>query len=169
MSQTIEKIVYQEEITSRYNTIAGTVTGVLAIGFLGALIKELVSPTARYSWAVPLGLFCLFLLICIAMFIIRTLKITITEEALTVAFRFIHKAVPLNKINKYSIEKNPNGAYRVQGMYNKTVDGNRSWVYSASTSPKIVLDLKEEKYSRLVFSSNNPEQIIDILDVHLKL
>lgn len=54
-------------------------------------------------------------------------------------------------------------------MYYKKVDGNRSWVYSASNSPKIVLDLKDGKYRRLVFSSKKPEQIAAILDEHLKL
>jgi uncharacterized membrane protein YjfL (UPF0719 family) len=126
MNQTIEKVVYQEEITSRNNTISGIVMGVLAVVFLGALIKELVSPSATYAWAVTLGLFCLFLVIGITRLIIRTLKITITTEDLTVAFIFAHNTVPLNNINKYSIDKNPGNAYRTQGMYNKTVDGNLS-------------------------------------------
>ena len=93
---------------------------------------------------------------------IRKLKITITSKALTVAFAFAHSTVPFGNIGKYRID-NENNAYRAQGMYFRTVDGNRSSIYSASKSAKIVLDLKEGKYKRLVFSSNKPEQIAGIL------
>ncbi len=163
LNNTIEEVVYREEVTSQTNTIGSIVMGIFAVGFFVALIKELVSSSAPYAWAVTLALFSLFLVIGVTRLIIRKLKITITTKALTVAFTFAHKTVPLNNINRYSIDKNPNNAYRAQGMYVETVDGNRSWIYSASKSPKVVLDLKEGNYRRLIFSSNKPEQIADIL------
>ncbi len=163
-----ERVVYREEVISQTNRISSIVMGVLALGLFGALVKELISPSATYAWAITLGFSGFFAVVAASRLLIRRLKITVTNKALTVAFIFLQETVPLTSIAGCSIDENVNKAYRAQGMYQRNVDGNRTWIYSASRAPKVVLDLKEGGYKRLVFSSNQPEEVTAILAGQLK-
>ena len=169
MNHAIETDLYKEEVTSVSTTIATIIMTLLAAFFLSGVISELFfflhDP---FTWAVFTGLFLLTLIISISQFLRRKLKITITSEALTLAFGFKRRTVLFNEIKGWDIDKEFIKSYRGQGIRVKTIDGKRTIIFGSTKSPRVMLDLMDGEYGRLVFSTRQPDKIASILAENIK-
>jgi len=107
-----------------------------------------------------LGMGLLFLVITVNF---SRMIIQITPEYVLVRYGISKQKVPWDNIQACYLDKSSALAYGGSGIRIAKVEGKKRIVYSVVGGPRVVLSLKEGHYDELVFSTENPDEVIKII------
>jgi len=96
------------------------------------------------------------------------LRLGITTDSVRASFGFIKFEVPFSNINEVYIDEKTSLKYGGWGVrVTKTKEG---WLlaYTSIGYKRVVLELKEHKYKRFVFSTTHPDEVINVIKQQLK-
>ena len=91
------------------------------------------------------------------------LTISMTPDAITVAYGRFKYTIPWYKIEGCYLDKNPGIAYGGWGIRISKAKGKSVLVYSVIGSPRVILELKEGRFRQFAFSTKHPEEVMAIV------
>ncbi|UCE35883.1 MAG: hypothetical protein JSW00_09955 [Thermoplasmata archaeon] len=158
--------IYEEKIFAK--VIGGLLGGISVIMLIILLYQITVSPLGDDPTPT------IFFLIMFIIFIILTLMfsrliIRISFQSITVGFGIIKKRIPLENIENCEIDKTSAIRYGGAGIRTARVKGEWVLVYNVVGGARCVLKLKEGRFKKFVFSTKNPEEIVNIVKGQLAL
>jgi hypothetical protein len=119
--------------------------------------------------ALPLLFLFMFLLFLGLAINFRRLSIIITPSTITVGFGIIKKKIPLENVTDCNPDDVSAVKYGGFGIKMARVNGKNRLVYNTIGTPRCVLSLKEGKFPEFVFSTKNPEEVINVVMGELRL
>jgi hypothetical protein len=158
--------IYEEKIFAKF---IGGLLGAISVVMLIILVYQvMVEPLEEETWATWLFLIIflamLFLTIIFARFIIR-----ITYQGISVGFGFVKKRIPWENIEDCEIDKTSAIKYGGAGIRMARVKGEWVLVYNVIGGSRCVLKLKEGKFKKFVFSTKNPEEVLNVIKGQLAI
>ncbi|MEO0070704.1 MAG: hypothetical protein ABIK39_01265 [candidate division WOR-3 bacterium] len=152
--------VYDEKIVSRWTLVlAGFFTFSFLFAFLYQNLGGAICGRPAPNWFLLL-LFFLFLALTINF---STLGIVITPAEVVVSYGIFKKRIPLHNIQEWQIDDASMFAYGGWGIRIARVGGNWRLVYNVIDSPRLVLSLSRGGFKEFVFSTKNPEKVMEII------
>ena len=138
----------------------------LTLVFLGLFVYQIlvgpVSSDPAPDW------FYLVMFLCFAVFTalmrnFNKLAIVITTQYIAVRFGFLKRAIPWGNVNGcYLEEASAIGSYGGWGIRIGRVKDRWRLVYNVIGSPTVVLELNKGRFREFVFSTKNPEMVMEI-------
>lgn len=92
------------------------------------------------------------------------LNIAINSRAVIVGYGVLKHTIPWDKIEGGYVDKTSAVMYRGFGIRISKVKGKWRLVYNVIGRPRVVLQLNQGWYREFVFSTQNPEVILDIIN-----
>jgi hypothetical protein len=157
------KIIYEEEKTSRF--IIGIfllISAFFIFAFICQSVLKLgpIGDNPAPSWFYLA--FTAFLVIC--MWIFKTLKIKNTEDEIVLSFNgFFEQRIKFDDIEKVAIDDKFCAGSRLKIGFAK---GKFRIIYNVG-QPRVVVSIKNKRKA-IVFSTNNPEEAIQIITAKTK-
>jgi len=173
LSDTIvyRNVIYEEKVPfTWFAWLALLMFSVTAL-FLGFLIyslqhpQNLVDQTPAWFWLIMAVVFA-FVSWLILNF--KELVITITDEGVTARYGKFKQFQPWSNVAGSEVDRHPGLRYGGFGIRLGWSGGRQHIVYNTYGVPVVELRLKEGKYSRLVFSTRNPEEIAGIVGRYIR-
>jgi hypothetical protein len=97
------------------------------------------------------------------------LSIKIDYQKITVGFGVFKKRIPWENIEESSIDETSAIKYGGAGIRTARVNGEWVQVFNVVGGPRVVLKLKVGRYKKFVFSTKNPEEVINVINGQLVL
>ena len=124
--------------------------------------------------AEPFLFWTLFYVIIFIVFLILTinfafLSITMTNESITVGFGMIKHKTQLTNIAECAPDDVSSINYGGFGIRIAKIEGKKRLVYNTIGTPRIVISLKEGRFPEFVFSTKNPEEVINVIRAQMSL
>ena len=91
------------------------------------------------------------------------LTISMTPDAITVAYGRFKYTIPWYKIAGCYLDKNPGIAYGGWGIRITKVKGKWLLVYNVIGSPRVILELKSGRFGQFAFSTKHPDEVLNIV------
>jgi len=158
--------IYQETIPFPIGRVVVVImVGITAL-FLFLFIYQLTSvpigdsPAPDWFYLVMIAVFAGFTALA-ANF--TRLTISMTPDAITVAYGRFKYIIPWYKIAGCYLDKNPGIAYGGWGIRISKAKGKSVLVYSVIGSPRVILELKEGRFRQFAFSTKHPEEVMAIV------
>jgi hypothetical protein len=163
--------VYSEVIPFNIVKYIIYVEGGLGVAFLIMYIMQL---TGRLSVEedLPSVFFLIMAIIMLAvaafLFSLTKLKIGITTDSLGASFGFIKFETPISNIKAVYTDEKSSLKYGGWGIRMRKY--REGWVlaYTAIGFKRVVLELKENKYNKFIFSTAHPEEVINTIKQQLR-
>jgi hypothetical protein len=107
-------------------------------------------------------MFIIFAIVTVFVTNFRRLTITITSSDITVRYGMLKSIIPWENVEKCSYDKDSSMGYGGFGL--RITRGHGTWirVYNLMNRPRVALDLRTGRSRRIVFSTDNPDQIMEI-------
>jgi hypothetical protein len=157
-------VIYQEKIPSRLIIWLAAFLGLISLTMLGLVIYSLtVAPIDNDPDAI-LGFLIEFVAMGAAgvlVFYMRSLNITLTYDNLIVGFGPFRKTVPWSNIESYYAVTGSN--YTSGGLHFGPARGGWGAAYTVMGKQRISLRLQGGTIKELVFSVNNPGEVLKII------
>ncbi len=151
--------IYRERI---FSGVLAILTGCFAIVFLGLFIYyQIWGPLGNGPpiwFFLGIGLFFLLITLNFAY-----LTVTVSSSGVTARFGIASHTVPLNDIARYYEDKASSISYGGFGIRFGWVHGKRRLVYSITNAPRIVIQRQRESNQEFVFSTHNPEGVVQAI------
>jgi len=142
----------------------------------GELYKETI-PFPLVTWAVGALIVALFLslyfhhllmalwLSGVIALLVNFLRLTIkiTPQGIRVAFGVFKRVIPWENVNSCHMDRISVVRYGGWGVRIGRVKGRWRLVYNVIGCPRIVVALKEGRFKEFVFSTKNPEKIMEVI------
>ena len=97
------------------------------------------------------------------------LVIKATSKSLTVAYGMFKRVIPWEDIaDCYPDEVSVFGHYGGYGIRIGRVNGKTRLVYNVLGGERVVLGLKKGRFNEFVFSTNNPDAVMDVIKGRIK-
>ena len=91
------------------------------------------------------------------------LAIRITTQSITVGYGILRRTIPWDDVNGcYQDESSAIGSYGGWGIRMGKVKGRWRLVYNVMGCPTVVLELDKGRFKEFVFSTRNPEMVLEI-------
>ena len=158
--------IYEEKIFAKI--IGGLLGAVSVVMFIIFVYQVLVEPLEDEQWATWL-FFIIFLAMLILTAIFARLIIRITYQGISVGFGIVKKRIPWENIEDIDIDKTSAIKYGGAGIRMSRIKGEWVLVYNVIGGPRCVLKLKEGKFKKFVFSTKNPEEIVNVVKGQLAI
>jgi hypothetical protein len=163
--------VYSEVIPFNIVKYIIFVEGGLGIAFVTLYIMQL---TGRLSVEedLPAAFFLIMAIIMFAvaafLFSLTKLRLSITADSLRASFGFIKFETSLSNIKAVYTDEKSSLKYGGWGIRMRKY--REGWVlaYTAIGYKRVVLELKENKYNKFIFSTAHPEEVINIIKQQLR-
>jgi hypothetical protein len=153
--------IYHERIVSKLNlAILGLVVLWLGFSVLYPILDGSVASDPAATWV--LVFFGTIFAILMANFV--RLNILITSESLTVNYGMIAHHIPLENIERCYLDQTSAIKYGGFGIRIARIDGKWRLVYNLAASPRVVLLLKSGSFREFVFSTENPDEVLRIIN-----
>lgn len=158
------KMLYEEDIYSRWNIV---ILGAVSLSLLGDLVYQLlVSPVGTRP--APDWFFLVIFLFFLALGVnFARLRIRVTPESITVGYGIIKHRVSWQYIADCYLDKASAIIYGGWGIRVGRVGGKWRLVYNILGGPRVVLSLKTGIFREFVFSTRNPEGVIQAIRQYL--
>ncbi len=91
------------------------------------------------------------------------LTISMTPDAITVAYGRFKYTILWNNVAGFYLDKKPGIVYGGYGIRLGRVKGKSVLVYSVIGSPRVILELKEGRFSQFAFSTKHPDEVLNIV------
>ena len=155
--------IYEETISPSMMKIVIAVMGAITIMFLVFYIVQATggriddSPSWYY-----LIMFLVFAVVTAFVTNFRKLTIIITSSTITVRYGMLKSIIQWENVEKCTYDKDSSLGYGGFGL--RMARGHGTWIraYNLMSRPRVALDLKAGKSRRIVFSTDNPDQIMEI-------
>jgi len=110
------------------------------------------------------------IMLAIAVFItnFRKLRIGITSDSFRASFGFIKFEVPLSSVSKVYMDEKSSLKYGGWGIRGRKYKDGWALAYTTIGYRRIVLELEGHKYKRFVFSTAHPEEVVNVINQHLR-
>jgi hypothetical protein len=157
--------IYEESSSPRVMKQIIGIMGVITLMFLAAFIylslKETIGNIPNWFYLI---MFLLSLTVTILYINFKRLNIEVTSSAITLRYGMFKSVVAWENIEKCTNLSDQTKSSGGIGLYFTRRDG--TWVrsYNLMNNPRIELDLKTGKSRKLIFSTENPDRIIEIAD-----
>lgn len=154
--------IYEERISSLVMIAVIGIVGAIAVMFLVFYIVQTtvgwITEAPNWYW---LMMFLIFTIIGAFVSNFRTLTITITSSDITVRYGMLKSVISWDNVEKCSYDKDSSLGYSGFGL--RIARGHGTWIraYNLMNRPRIALDLKTGWSRRIVFSTENPEKIME--------
>lgn len=102
------------------------------------------------------------------LFSLTKLRISITSDSLRASFGFIKFEVPLNGIEAVYTDDKSSLKYGGWGVRMWKQKEGLALAYTTIGYKRVVLELKEHKYKRFVFSTAHPEEVVNTIQQQLR-
>jgi len=157
------RIIYQEQLFSKWITLL--VSGV-ALMVLWRLLEQLQLRSSGGGPAWLLGLMLiLFMLIAINF---AWLTIRITDEEVVIAYGVIRHRIRWEDIDDCYVDEASATWYGGYGIRLGWYKGRRRLIYSTIGDPRVVLFIRNSSTPEFVFSTQNPQEVVDRVRAELK-
>ncbi len=157
-------MLYEENIYSRWNiVIVGAVSLVLLGVFVYQLLAGPVGTRPTPDWFL-LVMFLFFLALAVNF---AQLRIRVTHQSITVSYGIIKHSVSWENVADCYLDRASAVSYGGWGIRLGMVGGKWQLVYNILGGPRIVLSLKTGTFREFVFSTRNPEGVIQAVRQHL--
>jgi hypothetical protein len=166
MVQTQEPEIYCEVIVFALGRAIIALFVVLAVFFLAMFISELVSEPigdkAAPEWFyLVMCLFFVLMTFVIANF--SKLVIKATSRSFTVSYGMFKRVIPWEDIAGCYADESTAYSYGGYGIRIGRVNGKARLVYNVLGGERVVLGLKKGRFNEFVFSTNNPDAVMDVI------
>ncbi len=157
---------YHESLFSKWSTLI--LFSITVIFFLLYFYQIIVGPIGtdpapNWFWFVM----AVFMLAITINF--RRLSIRITSAGLTVGYGIYKKRIPWKNIEDRYIDEASAIRYGGWGIRLGRVDGRWRTVYNVIGGPRVVVSLKKGWIREVVFSTENPEEVMKTMDRYLSI
>jgi len=155
--------IYEETISPSMMKIVIAIMGAITIMFLVFYIVQVtggrIDDSPSWYWLV---MFIVFAVVTAFVANLKKLSITITSSAITVRYGMMKSIIQWENVEKCSTDNDSSMAYGGFGL--RIARGHGTWIraYNMMSRPRIALDLKTGRSRRIVFSTDNPDQIMEI-------
>ena len=163
--------IYSETVPFKFMKYIILLEGGLSIAFLVLYILQ-ISGSLGIEDELPQWFFLFMALIMIGvtafLYNLRSMQIGITDDMLRASFGFIKFKIPLDGIaDVYTDEKS---SLKYGGWGVRMRKYKEGWVLAYTTIgyKRVVVELKEHKYKRFIFSTAHPEEVINIIKQQLR-
>jgi hypothetical protein len=163
--------IYSETVPFKFMKYIILLEGGLSIAFLVLYILQ-ISGSLGIEDELPQWFFLFMALIMIGvtafLYNLRSMRLGITSDSLRASFGFIKFKVSLDGIaDVYTDEKS---SLKYGGWGVRMRKYKEGWVLAYTTIgyKRVVVELKEHKYKRFIFSTAHPEEVINIIKQQLR-
>ena len=150
-------MLYEEDVYSGWNIL---ITGAVTLLLLAVLVIQLLVGPVGAEPASDWFLLVMFLLFLALTVNFARLRIRITPQSITVGYGIIKYSVPWEKVADCYQDGATAAKYGGWGIRLGWVGGKRRLVYNILGGPRVVLSLKTGAFHEFVFSTRNPEGVI---------
>ena len=156
-----EDNLYKEKISSKW-WMTGILTAFTA-GFLFVLVYQiLVRPVGTHP--APNWFFLLMFLLFLGVVInFSRLSIRITHLSVKVSYGIFKHIIPWENIEDCYLDKASIIRYGGWGIRIGRTKGRWGLVYNVIGGPRVVLLLKKGRFKEFIFSTKNPEEVMNII------
>ena len=96
------------------------------------------------------------------------LTISMTADAITVGYGRFRYTIPWQRIESCRQDKKSGIAYGGWGIRMAKTGGKSILVYNVIRAPRVILELKEGRFSQFAFSTRHPEEVINIIQQQIR-
>ena len=156
--------IYEETLSSSMMKMAIVLVGAITVTFLVIYIYNQatggeIDDITSWYW---LMMFLIFAVVTAVLTNFRNLNIKITASTITVRCGMFKSIIQWQNVEKCLYDKDSSFGYGGFGL--RLTRGHGTWIRALIliNRPRIALNLKTGKSKRIVFSTDNPDQIMEI-------
>jgi len=163
--------IYSEVVPFNFVKYLIFMEGGLGVAFFVLYIMQ-ITGNLNVEDDLPVWFFLIMAVIMLAvavfLFSLTKLRIGITSDSLRASFGFIKFEVPLNDIKAVYTDEKSSLKYGGWGVRIRKQKEGTVLAYTTIGYRRVVLELKEHKYRKFVFSTAHPEEVVNIIKQHLQ-
>ena len=163
--------IYSEVIPFNFIKYIIFLEGGMGVAFLILYIMQLTG-SLNVEDDLPGWFFLIMAIVMLAvavfLFSLTKLRLGITSDSLRVSFGFIKFKIPLDGIEAVYTDEKSSLKYGGWGVRLWKQKEGRVLAYTTIGYKRVVLELKEHKYKKFVFSTAHPEEVVNIIKQHLR-
>ena len=163
--------IYSEVIPFNFVKYIIFLEGGMGVAFLILYIMQLTG-SLNVEDDLPGWFFLIMAIVMLAvavfLFSLTKLRLGITSDSLRVSFGFIKFKIPLDGIEAVYTDEKSSLKYGGWGVRLWKQKEGRVLAYTTIGYKRVVLELKEHKYKKFVFSTAHPEEVVNIIKQHLR-
>ena len=162
--------IYSEVVPFNFIKYIIFLEGGIGVAFLVLYIMQLAG-SLNVEDDLPAVFFLVMAIIMLAvaafLFSLTKLRIGITSESLRASFGFIKFKIPLDGIEDVYTDEKSSLKYGGWGVRLWKQKEGLVLAYTTIGYKRVVLELKKHKYSKFVFSTAHPEEVVNTIKQHL--
>jgi hypothetical protein len=158
--------IYEEKIFAK---VIGGLLGVVSAIMLIVLIYQITVGPLGDSPELTIFFLIMFIIFFLLTLNFARLIIRISFQSVTVGYGIIKKRIPLENIENCEIDKTSAVRYGGAGIRTARIKGEWILVYNVVGGKRCVLKLKEGRFKKFVFSTKNPEEVVNVIKGQLVL
>lgn len=159
-------VIYHEKFAAKgFIAILSPVAAFMFFLLLFHLFVESIEPFLIMT-IFFLAMFLFFLLLAVGF---STFSITMTGESMSIGFGIKKHKTPISQIIDCKIDDVSAAKYGGFGIRVARIEGKNRLVYNTIGTPRVVLTQKEGKFPEFVFSTKNPEEVINVIRAQISL
>ena len=161
--------IYEETLPFPLGLIAAVLLSACAVLMLVLFVLQLAGGPIGSRPAPDLFYALMFVVmsaIAIVVTSFRKLTIRLTSQSITVAFGMFRRTMLWGDIEHCSRDESSSLAYGGWGIRIARVRGKWRLVYNVAGHPSILLGLRSGRFREFVFSTDNPEQVLETIRRH---
>ena len=163
--------IYSEVVPFNFIKYIIFLEGGAGVAFLILYIMHLTG-SLNIEDDLPAVFFLIMAIIMLAvaafLFSLTKLRVGITSDSLRASFGFIKFKIPLDGIESIYTDEKSSLKYGGWGVRLWKQKGYWVLAYTTIGYKRVVLELKENKYKKFVFSTAHPEEVINIIKQQLR-
>ena len=152
--------IYEEKIFAKL--AGGLLWGMAVVMLIILVYTTFIEPVDDEPY-LSLLFIVMFIVFVILGLIFGRLVIRVDYQNVVVAFGFIKKRIPWENIKKVYLDETSALKYGGAGIRTTRLDGEWVLAYIVVGGQRVVLKLNDGKFKRFVFSTKNPEEVINVI------
>jgi hypothetical protein len=153
-------IIYEEKIFAK---VIGGIFWVVAIAMLAIIFLISALDPEDAEPYINVLLIIMAIIFVILGIIFSKLVIRVDYQNVTVGFGFIKKRVPWENIKEVYQDETSAIRYGGAGIRTARIEGEWVIAYIVVGGPRVVIRLKEGRFKKFVFSTKNPEEVVNVI------
>jgi len=157
---------YEENLPFPLITVVTVVMFLVALLMLVLFVAQLVAGPIGNTPAPDWFYLLMFIFMSAITFLLtnfRVLVIRITSQSITVAYGLIKRTIPWGDIEEGFLDSSSPLGYGGWGARIARVEGRWRLAFNVIGAPGVVLRLRKGRAREFMFSTKNPEQVLDIV------
>jgi hypothetical protein len=159
-------IQYEEKLPFPLITVVTAVIFLITLLMLVLYVVQLMAGPIGNNPAPDWFYLVMFVLMAVITFLIanfRVLVIRITDQTITVAYGIVKRTIPWGDIESGFRDESPAFGYGGWGARIARIEGRWRLAFNVIGAPGVVLRLRKGRVREFMFSTKDPEQVLDIV------